>query len=288
MDALKGHGFSPIALDQRPLLDGADLVADIRNPETYIKELSGVDGLVHLAGLHGRDHMQRFNEDEFWSVNVEGTRALYQAAVSVGITLTVLASSMAVYGPIPSAPGEWVTRDESSPTIVYDTYSLTKRVSEDIADYYAVRSGLRTTVLRFGHFAPVSPEHYGFRLLFGGVDVRDAASAIVAALVRPSESGSVRRLNIHARSILNERSTVELNTDAVRVVRALDTDLMHRVENSGNDIEDLMWGRSLWPIKLAEREIGYAPAWDFRRFSMSYGAGNESDFAPLRWPRWGI
>lgn len=134
---------------------------------------------------------------------MDGTRTLFTALAGSSVSNVVLASTMAVYGPIPGAPcAKWETRDESTPVIAHDTYALTKLVCEQLADFTAVRLGIPASVLRFGHFAPADPLHQGFRLLFGGVDVRDAASAIADVMAHPGAPASVRRLNIHARSPL--------------------------------------------------------------------------------------
>jgi nucleoside-diphosphate-sugar epimerase len=118
-----------VLLDQRPesygvTQDGTEVViADIRQPDSYRRHLRGASAVVHLASLHGRDHMSRFGATDFWSVNVDGTRMLYDPAAEAGVGHIVLASSMAVYGPIPRAPQrDWVRCTEQTPTISHDPY----------------------------------------------------------------------------------------------------------------------------------------------------------------------
>jgi UDP-glucose 4-epimerase len=290
---LTAGGHSLILLDQRrepgaaPAGTVETVVADIRTPDGYARHLDGVDAVVHLAGLHGRDHMAIFDTDEFWSVNVDGTRQLYQAAARAGVRHVVLASSMAVYGPIPGAPQRhWVRRTEQTPTVSHDTYSLTKLIGEEIAEFHAAQSAMSTTVLRFGHFTPTPFADYGFRLLFGGVDVRDAAMAVERSIARPDTRARVRRLNIHAPSPFAELSLDVLADDPEEPIRRRYPLVVRELEHTGADLSALLWGRSLWPIERARCEIGYRPEWTFDRFADRFCANDERGYEPLGWARW--
>lgn len=283
-------GHKVTTLDNRPAPDAwaaHHVVADIRDPQQYRTTLADCEALVHLASLHGRDHMARFGFDDFWSVNVDGTLALYRALKETAVSQVVLASSMAVYGPIPSAPrSAWEIRDESMSTTSYDAYSLTKLTSESIAEYTLADAGIPTTVLRFGHFTPAGLLHHGFRLLFGGLDIRDAAAAVAAALSRPPVETN-RHLNIHAASPLPNR--IDTLRDApTAILEELFPQFMSALAERGEDPVAHLWGRSVWPIVHAANEIGYAPAYDFDRFTNDFLRGDLSDYRWLELPRWGI
>ncbi|WP_394620164.1 NAD-dependent epimerase/dehydratase family protein [Lentzea sp. JNUCC 0626] len=280
---LEADGHDVVPLDMRP---NSGRTADIRDPESYRALLERADVVVHLASLHGRDHMSRFGFSEFWSTNVDGTLALYRALPHTPVRHVVLACSMAVYGPIPTAPrSKWETRTEDTPTLAYDAYSLTKLTDERIAEYAAATSGVSTTILRFGHFTPCTPLHYAFRLLFGGVDVRDAADAVALAATHPASG--VRPLNIHAPSPLIPLTT-ELADEPVEVLRDLYPDFMNRLSDKGDDARSHLWGRSTWPSDRARASLGYDPAYTFDRFATAYLSGDLSDYANLQAPRWGI
>lgn len=295
VQALLAGEHALVLLDQRP---GAAVspspaqqitVADIRQPGSYRECLRGATAVVHLASLHGLDHMSRFAAADFWSVNVDGTRVLYDAAAQAGVTHIVLASSMAVYGPIPGpAQREWVRRTERTPTRPHDVYVLTKIICEQVAEYHGFGSSMATTVLRFGHFTPAPLASYGFRLLFGGVDVRDAAAAVKSALASPPGRGRVRRLNIHAPSPLTDVPLEQLAAGAAALVRQRYPGLAQHVRCRGEDLEQLLWGRSVWPIDIAREQIGYQPEYTFERFADSYCRDDDSGYAPLFWHRWGV
>ena len=264
-----------------------DLVCALADLGDRAADLAGVDTVVHLASLHGRDHMTVFGADDFWRVNVDGTRAVYATAARMGARHVVLAGSMAMYGPVPVAGMPWAVVTEDAPTRSYDPYSLTKKVGEDIAGFHATVDGVVTTALRFGHFTPADVDHYGFRLLFGGVDVRDAAAAVAAAVARPHDAG-VRGLNVHARSPLLPGDVAALDGDLLGTARARCGREFAALEGLGIDPVPLLWGRGLWPIDRAERDLSWRPQWDFARYAAARLAGELDDYALLAAPRWGF
>src|SRR5258705_2595434 len=68
---------------------GCDVVSgEICNPSTYTRALQGVDLVIHLAATTGNARPQ-----EYFRVNVDGTRALLAASRSAGIRRFVFISS---------------------------------------------------------------------------------------------------------------------------------------------------------------------------------------------------
>jgi nucleoside-diphosphate-sugar epimerase len=59
--------------------------------------------MVHAAALHGI-HRGHWRPQDFWSINVDGTFNLYEAAAAAKVAKVVLASSMAVYGASMQSP----------------------------------------------------------------------------------------------------------------------------------------------------------------------------------------
>ena len=102
--ALEHDGHDVRRLDFRPL-PGGNFVGDIRDRELVRTLVDGVDAVAHLAALHGV-HTPHWSPEEFWTTNVEGTRTVYDACRERGVRHVALASSAAVYGVPPAAPGE--------------------------------------------------------------------------------------------------------------------------------------------------------------------------------------
>jgi nucleoside-diphosphate-sugar epimerase len=116
-------------------LDDADALAGA---------VAGVDAVVHLAA---RVHVMRDRAadplSEFRRVNVEGTRALLDAAIAAGARTFVFASSAKAVGEWTSAP--WTEETEPCPA---DPYGLSKLEAERLVLQRAAGTGTAATVLR--------------------------------------------------------------------------------------------------------------------------------------------
>lgn len=285
-ELLAGSGHRPLGVDFRP---PADVVCDVRGLAGALTDLADAEAFVHLAALHGRDHRSRFSDQDFWQTNVEGTEQLYQVAARLGVPRVVLASTMAVYGPVPAAPDrQWRITTEQAPLVPHDDYAATKIAAEQIAQRYARDHGITTVVLRFGHFAPSTIDHYGFRLLFGGVDVRDAAAAVIAAAELAVPAPGVRAYNVHASSVFQASDLARLEADPVAALRSRRSAQLTGLEQLGISPGPLLWGRGLWPIDKALGSLGWHPRWDFDAYASARLAGDVSGYANLAAARWGI
>ena len=118
---------------------GTDVVA-LRRPfesHTLRDALRGADALVHLAGV-----VSAVREQEYFSANVDGTRAIAEAARAAGIPL-IHVSSLAAAGPAsPRAP-----RSEDDAPSPINAYGRSKLAGERVV---AALDGLRWTILRPG------------------------------------------------------------------------------------------------------------------------------------------
>lgn len=99
------------------------IVGDLTVPSTYCDVLPGMDVVVHLAAVTGRAQ-----EAEYARVNVEGTRALIDAARRAGVTRFLFCSTIAV----------------TFPDIARYPYARSKVEGEQLVRH----SGLRTTTVR--------------------------------------------------------------------------------------------------------------------------------------------
>lgn len=196
--ALADEEHTPVLFDFRSVeTEHESIEGDVRDFETVAKATRGADAIIHAAALHGI-HVGEWPEQEFWSINATGTFNVFEAARLRGVKRIVLASSMAVYGQS-AVPTEesWAVVTEESPVLPTDVYGLSKAVCEELARYYSRSTGISTVALRFGMFVPETFERYGFRLLFGGVDDRDVAQAVLFAQTRAARW--IRRFRHHGR-----------------------------------------------------------------------------------------
>src|SRR5262249_23947267 len=132
----------------------------------------------------------KWTPQDYWAINVTGTFNLFEAGREAGVTRFVLCSTMGVYGASAKPPEDaWAVVIEELPCLPADIYGMSKWMCENLARYSSRRWGITTVALRLGMFVPETFERYGFRLLFGGVDDRDVAQAVLRALTYTPADG---------------------------------------------------------------------------------------------------
>ncbi len=120
------------------------------------------DLIIHTPAWHGI-HWNTKTEIDFWRLNVDGTFWMFQAAVAQKVTRVVFLSSMAWHGH-------------------YDKYGFTKRIGEEMCEYYRRAHGIGYVAVRPHDLTPWHNfARYGARLLYGGVDREDVLDCIERA-----------------------------------------------------------------------------------------------------------
>ena len=138
---------SVVALDLRPpRLIGRKLhavTADVREPD-FARHLQGCDALVHLAFVIAQQRPRGLVD----SINVGGSKNVFNAAAAAGIKTVVYASSVAAYGVVPGHPLPIV---EETPRKLQEgfPYSAAKyRVEEFLDTFEADHADISITRLR--------------------------------------------------------------------------------------------------------------------------------------------
>jgi UDP-glucose 4-epimerase len=290
--ALEQQGHELRLFDFREVPSDHEFVeGDVRDPVAVARAVTGVDAVVHGAALHGI-HQGTWSVPEFWSTNATGTFCVYEAARSAGIHRVVLASSMAVYGSRAGRdlgdPGssEWRVVTEDTPCRPSDVYGMTKVVAEDVARFHADAHGITTVALRLGMFVPETFERYGFRLLFGGVDDRDVAHAVVRALAHDPEDGFAA-LDIMAAGALTPTDLEDPAVDMATIVDRRWPGTSARVRERGLALTDLVWGRTVFPVDRAVEQLGYRPRFDFSAFLEAWETDDRGHYPYAAEPWWG-
>lgn len=151
----------------RRLAPGAEIVSgDIRDPKVMQDFCRGAAGgtLFHCAGLiHPRRRVR-----ELYSVNVDGTRQLLQAAEEAGVRRAVVMSSNS---PIGTNPAGVPLFDEESPYQPYMNYGRSKMQMEQVVREFQQRGRIETVIVRSPWFyGPFQPERQSmfFRMIRDG------------------------------------------------------------------------------------------------------------------------
>jgi nucleoside-diphosphate-sugar epimerase len=181
-------------------VEGFDLRAgqDIRDLATVVAAAQAADVIVHAATLPAEFAGP---EAEMFAVNVAGTANVLRAAEAAGHERVVVFSSSQVFG-LPGDPGfpAGLPIRDSHPRLAANPYGRSKVAVEDICAEFSERTGIATICLRPVHvWVPgqaadrarrwrkdPSLEWRGPWGLGGFVDIRDVASAVVAALGVPT------------------------------------------------------------------------------------------------------
>ena len=285
--ALVDAGHSPVLFDFRPLPTDQEFVqGDVRDPDAVARAMAGVDAVVHGAALHGI-HLQAWSPGDFWSINVTGTFNVYEAARAAGVPHVVLGSSMVVYGDVGGGEDPWEVVTEASPLRPTNLYGLTKVLSEDIARYHGDAGAVSTVALRLGMFVPETFERYGFRLLFGGVDDRDVAAAVLRALDHRPAAGFAA-FDVMAESGLSASDLPRLGTDLAAVLDERWPGVAALARERDLDLADLVWGRRLYPVDAARDVLGWSPRYDFAAFLAALRRDDASHYPYADEPWWGV
>ena len=175
---------------------GADRAVDVLDAGQLLGVATGCDAVVHCAAIPSPEAHAAMS---VMRTNTLGTFNALQAAELAGIRRIVIASSLSVLGGVwaPIAhPPRYAPVDEEHPLEVEDPYGLSKVINERTAAMFARRSGATIAALRFGWIlsrdeARSEAERFdgdpdrNRTALWGYIDERDAASAVLAAIDSP-------------------------------------------------------------------------------------------------------
>ena len=278
---VRGVDFRPVELEHEIL------TADVRDAADAARAVAGVDAIVHAAALHGV-HLGNWSEQDYWRTNVTATFNLFEAAHAAGVRRLVLSSTMGVYG-ASSQPREdaWAVVDEQLPTLPTDVYGLSKLLCEQLGRYYGRVCGVATTSLRLGMFVPETFERYGFRLLFGGVDDRDVAQAVLLALEH-EPAGGFDAFNVMAETPFDDAEAAALARDPAPVLERHWPGCAALFAERRLDLDELVWGWAVWRVEKARRTLGYRPRHGFAEFLEALRADDRAYYPFAGLPQWGV
>ncbi len=153
---VKGHPVKVLDLVDfdYPEKDRVEFIkGDIRNLETLCKACRGIDIVVHAAAA-----LPLYSEEDIFSIDVAGTRNVFEAAISSKVKRVIHISTTAVYGIPDHHP---IT--ENDDLVGVGPYGKTKIEAENICREYR-HKGLIVPILRPKSF--IGPERLGIFALF--------------------------------------------------------------------------------------------------------------------------
>ncbi len=167
---------------------------DLRDADAVGRACAGAEAVIHLGAISGR--VATVPQSEIFSVNVQGTYHVLEAAERAGAGMVVLASSLCAIG-LPDSLEDhslsYLPLDEDHPCRPRHAYDLSKRLNELTAEMFSRLSGMTTICLRFPALADVQHDVWfaeevqktSSHLVLGDyLDFSDAIGVIDAAIHR--------------------------------------------------------------------------------------------------------
>jgi UDP-glucose 4-epimerase len=282
-----GHDVVGIDLLASPFTAAVGSIAD----REYVRgAMSGVDAVIHSATLH-KPHVGSHGREEFVETNITGTLILLEEAVAAGVSRFLFTSTTSTFGraltPETGAPAAWVTEDVAP--LPRNIYGVTKTAAENLCELVWRDHGLPCLILRTSRFFPEEDDRDEVRpgfdelnlkvneLLYRRVDLQDAVDAHLLALERAEEIGFGRYI-ISATTPFSPGDVDELHRDAPSVVARLFPDYEEIYRRRGWTMLDVI--DRVYVNARAREELGWSPAYDFRR-ALDSLAGGEDPRSPL-------
>ncbi|HET7478352.1 MAG TPA: SDR family NAD(P)-dependent oxidoreductase [Rubrobacteraceae bacterium] len=260
------------------------IVGDVRDGRALESLVRGCEAVFHLAAWMGKP----FDEELAHAVNVGGAEGVVRAAAAGGARRVVLASSIAVYGPVLRG----VVTEDAPLWSVGDMYGDTKIAAERAARREAERLGIELVVLRptmiFGPESPSWTEEpfaaisKGLPAIIGSgedlvdpVYVEDVARAFELAASIPEAAGET--FNIGAGPRTWNEFFGAYATMAGKPLRRIPASVTRRAAQAGERAERLlgrrprlpsemvgvMTSRAVFSTEKAKRVLGFEPAYSF-------------------------
>ena len=263
---LLAHGHDVVSADRSSNPEDTSLPGlrfihtDLGDVGQVAGAMAGREAVVHLGAIPSP---YGHADEVVFGNNVAATFATLQAAVLLGVSKAVIASSISALGgawaPEPFPP-LYAPVDEAHPLLVEDCYGLSKEVDERTAEMFHRRTGMQVVALRFHWIATEAeareragalrddPRHDDWwRLFWGYVDVRDAATACRLGI--EADGLGFAPFNITAADTLSETPTEELL----------------QTHAPGVDVRRPIPGTtSGFSLEAARRRLGYEPSHSWR------------------------
>lgn len=262
--ALAEAGHEPVLQDVRPLdTPYESMQGDVRVADDVLRAADGVDVIVHAAAIHGI-HLADHSLRDFYDLNLTGTLNVWQAAVAAGARGVVFSSTMGVYKSHDAA-GHGAALPEDVPLRPGDIYGWTKLAGEELCQLFGRTHGIPSVGLRFGMFVPEPFFRCGIRLLYGGVDTRDAVGSVMASVAALS-SGAVTWDAVNVESVVpfQEDDAAQLARDPMPVLDKYYPGASRLLRERG--VERLAPITVYYPMGRAKQVLDFEPECNFDRW----------------------
>ena len=260
---LLAEGHELVLFDLEPMNPPEEAVAiqaDIRDGAALSHAMQGCEAVIHSVAYHNYSRESR-NYDDFYSVNVTGTHHILRAMHLHGVKALVYSSSDVVYGD--GMRGRRVM-DENVPCVPNNIFGLTKKMCEEMCDFYARKHQFNIAMLRYGSFEPIGWKAEGMARLDHGIDRQDVAQANQLALgCVIAEEFKCEAFLIHCAKPFTDFDWPELETDPAPVIERYYPGATDILAANGLTVPHI---HHRYDITKAASILGYEPQHNFEQF----------------------
>lgn len=139
------EGYQVVPLTRYPSgLDDEHVIGDVR--AIAVANFPRLDAVIHLAGMsYTSERNAQIAESVLYSVNVEGTRRLIEAAAAAGVSNFIFVSSVKAHGESSAPNRPFSENDELQPR---SAYGRSKQSAEILVRRMCDSAGISYTILR--------------------------------------------------------------------------------------------------------------------------------------------
>ena len=242
----KGYAVTVLDIVEKPsdFVNVKYIRGDIQNAAKCVIASAGQDYVIHVAAKP-RIPESFINPDDYFDINVTGTRNVLTAASAVGIRKFVYCSSSSIYGNNPAPHKPYHKPDP------LNYYAMTKLFGEHMCRQYKNMFDLNYNILRF--FTVYGPEQPGC----------DDKGLMIAKFGRLAREG--KPVTVHGDGEL-KRDYIHVSDVAKGVIASMESKVKSEVFNIGtgtnisvNSVVDIL--RETFPdviVENVEKPKGYA------------------------------
>jgi nucleoside-diphosphate-sugar epimerase len=232
-------------------------LGDIGDFSLLSSAFSGVDAVVHTAALHA-PHVGIYDDDDFYRVNVEGTKTAVRAAIECGARVFVFTSTTALYGFASRHPDKATWIDEQTKPDPKSIYHRTKLEAEQFLETEASRN-LKVTSLRMSRCFPEPAPIMAMYRLHRGIDARDVAEAHRLALVEADED--YRMFVVSGATPFKKDDCKSLKKSPLTVLRKRCPAICETFESQGWSFPESI--DRVYDSSKAQQALGWKPRYGF-------------------------
>ena len=241
----------------RAVSSATSRLGKVNDYEFLVRAFRGAEAVIHTAALHA-PHVGVCSDDDFYRINVDGTKVVFQAAVDCGVRQLIFTSTTALYGHASSHSDRASWIDESTIPDPKSIYHRTKLEAERFLESEASQN-MKVTTLRMSRCFPEPAPIMAVYRLHRGVDARDVAEGHKLAL--DHLGGDYRMFILSGATPFKPTDCTALKLNPKQVLQEKCPQICQLFESRQWRLPDTI--DRVYDASLAKLELGWSPMYGF-------------------------